>query len=216
LDETEAAIPTSVFRVSTSAGARLDSVGIRIDRGAEQELDGQAIAFDPGEHTIVFSRVGYRELERRFTFSEHEKLTQNEVLLEPLSPPQASPMSGPPVARTTGAAADEPRVGLLPSWIAAGIGGAGFVSFAYFGSAARAGDRALDGCSPRCDVERVERVKRDYLVANVSAGVGAAGLFAAAAWLIFRPRATPPSARAGAEEALALQLGPVSTLTGRF
>jgi hypothetical protein len=215
-DEVEAAIPTSVFRVSTSAGAPLAGVGIRIDGGAKQELDGQAVAFDPGEHTIVFSRVGYRELERRFSFSESEKLTQNEVLLEPLSLPQASPVSGRPVARQTGAPADEPRVGLLPSWIAAGIGAAGFVSFAYFGSTARAGDRALDGCSPHCDAERVERVKREYLVANVSAGVGAAGLFAAAAWLIFRPSAKPSPPSGGAEEALALQLGPVSTLTGRF
>jgi hypothetical protein len=215
-DEVEAALPTSLFRVSTSAGAPLDGVDIRIDGGTKQELDGQAVAVDPGPHVIVFSRAGYRELERRFTFSESEKLTQNAIVLEPLSLPQASPVNGRLVAQKTGAPADEPRVGLLPSWIGAGIGAAGFVSFAYFGTAARAGDRALDGCSPNCDAERVERVKREYLVANVSAGIGAAGLLAAAAWLIFRPRATPSPASGGAEEALALQLGPVSTLTGRF
>jgi hypothetical protein len=216
LDEVEAVIPRSVFRVVTSTGVELDGVDIRIDGAAKQELDAEAVAFDPGEHTIVFSRVGYRELERRFTFSQSGKLTRNYVVLEPLSVPEASPISSPPVSQKAEAPVAEPRVGLLPTWIAAGVGAVGFVSFAYFGSTARAGDRALDGCSPHCSAERVERVKREYLVANVSAAVGAAGLFAAGAWLVLRPRAKPSRAEAGAEEALALRLGPVCTLSGKF
>jgi hypothetical protein len=216
LDEVQAVIPRSVFRVVTSTGVELDGVDIRIDGAAKQELDAEAVDFDPGEHTIVFSRVGYRELERRFTFSQSGKLTRNYVVLEPLSLPHASPISSPPVSQKMDAAAEEPRVGLLPTWIAAGVGAVGFVSFAYFGSTARAGDRALGGCSPHCSTERVERVKREYLVANVSAAVGAAGLFAAGAWLVFRPRAKPSPVGAGAEEALALRLGPVCTVSGRF
>jgi hypothetical protein len=217
LEEVEAVIPRSVFRVVTSTGVELDGVDIRIDGGAKQALDARAVTFDPGEHTIVFSRVGYREIERRFTFSRSDKLTRNYVVLEPLAVPQASPIGSRHVSqKKTDAPAEEPRVGLLPTWIAAGVGGVGFVSFAYFGSAARAGDRALEECSPHCSAERVDRVKREYLVANVSAAVGAAGLFAAGAWLVFRPRAKPSAAGAAAEEALALRLGPVCTLSGKF
>jgi hypothetical protein len=62
----------------------------------------------------------------------------------------------------------------------------------------------------------VERVKRDYLFANVSLGIGAVGLLGAGAWAIFRPRESGAASTPVARKTLELRLGPICSITRHF
>jgi hypothetical protein len=212
LDEVEAAVPTGVFRVSTPDGTELDGVTMSVDGGAGQLLDGRAVSFDPGEHTLAFTSPGYRRLERRFTFIEGEKLVQRNIALEPLAAPSRSgarssqPLDAQP--------ASPERASLLPAWIGAGVAVLGTAGFVYFGSSARRDDRALSECAPNCTTERVERIEQQYLLANVSLGVGIAGAVGAVAWVMFRPTMGPDAS--GRAAGVSLAFGRVTSVRMDF
>lgn len=216
LDDVEVATPTSVFRVSSTRGDELHGVSISVDGGAAQKLEGRALAFDPGEHSIRFESPDHRPLERQFTFTEGEKLVVREVELEALQ----EPADDPPAARA------EPVDGTahegsssssgLPVWIGAGVGAAGLVGFSYFALTARADDRALAECTPNCSTAQVEQVERGYQRAHVSLAIGAAGVVGAAVWLLFGSDDEPASRATVSVNDLELYLGPTTWLTGRF
>ncbi len=207
LAEVEVEIPTAVFRVA-SAGVELDGASIAIDGGPPRELDGRAVELDPGEHSLVFTHEGYQTLEQSFRFSVGDKLVQRRVELMPSTSTSDTAAKAPGSATIPEPASSST---LVPTWLGAGVGTLGIAGLVYFGANARKDESALDACSPSCSKERVAEVRREYLLANVSLGVGAAGFLTAAAWLLFRPRA------ADQEHArLSLKIGPVTTLNGRF
>lgn len=214
LKEVDAAIPKIVFQARSEDGAALTGVTVTIDLGQPRNLDAQPIELDPGEHVFVFSLAGYRELRERVMLPRGDSpVRQVELEQLPVAP------SSTPARRAT--AARRPRLDapteagrstMWPAWVAAGVGATGAVGFTYFGLTARSEDRALDVCSPACSLERTEAVRRDYLLANVSLGIGAAGLLAAGAWVLFAPEETSAKPRA----ALDVQLGPVTWVRHRF
>jgi hypothetical protein len=103
---------------------------------------------------------------------------------------------------------------MLPALIGVGVGVVGTAGFIGFGLTARAGDRALDACTPDCSREQVDDVRRDYFLSNLSLGVAAAGFLGAGVSLLLSP-ATPPKA-ALSRANLRLRLGQLSYLTGEF
>jgi hypothetical protein len=218
LGEVEAAQPEVTFEISSPAGDEIDGVSIAIDGGARQTLEGRELTFDPGEHVVLVERSGYHPEERRFAISEGKKLTLT-LVLDPLSEATSSravsarESSEPPGMDEGG---EERRATLLPTFVGVGVGVVGAAGFAYFGLRARDGDRALGDCAPGCSERDVDRVKRDYLFANVSLGVGAAGLLGAGAWAIFRPREPAGTSAPMARKTLELRLGPICSVTGHF
>lgn len=102
--------------------------------------------------------------------------------------------------------------------VAAGVvGGLGAVGFAYFGLSARSADVGLDACTPNCEPSKVDAIRRDYLLANVSLGLGLAGAFTASVLWLTSPAADRPArASAGSPRRWAVGVGPVTTLTTRF
>lgn len=102
--------------------------------------------------------------------------------------------------------------------VAAGVvGGLGAVGFAYFGLSARSADAALDACTPNCEPSDVDAIRRDYLLANVSLGVGLAGVVTASVLWLTSPAAHSP-ARAGVVSPTrwAIGVGPITTLATTF
>ena len=102
--------------------------------------------------------------------------------------------------------------------LAAGlVGGLGAVGFAYFGLSARSADVGLDACSPNCEPAKVDAIKRDYVLANVSLGVGLAGALTASLLWVTSPGAERP-ARAGGKSPRrwAIGLGPITTVATTF
>jgi hypothetical protein len=190
LDELEAATPTAVFQIKSVSGEDLHGASVRVDGGSPEVLDGRALAVDPGEHVVLFEAPGYQPLEQRITFNEGEKLMMRFASLEAL--PVGTPQERPAAAPAPDTAAAGPT--LVPTWIGLGVGVLGGAGFVYFGMKARAADRDLGSCAPNCSVARTSAVERDYLLANVSLGVGVAGALFAVGWALFAPDTEPPRA----------------------
>jgi hypothetical protein len=102
----------------------------------------------------------------------------------------------------------------VASWLAFGVGGAGFVVLAIAGGLARAKMSELDDCRPNCTKEQTDDASTKATVANVGLVVGIAGaVVGGAIWIGAEATRSGPSAggvRAGAtfsRSGAALSLG---------
>jgi hypothetical protein len=141
---------------------------------------------------VVFAHPGYAPLRTPVFITEGEKLEPHDIALAALggdtSTARSAGVSAAPRRPMLAPAISDgaPSSGVLPTrrnWtgpIAAGaIAALGGVGLAYFGSSARSGEDALDRCTPDCGRGTIDGVKQDYLLANVSLGVGVAALLGA-------------------------------------
>jgi hypothetical protein len=194
-DEVQRSLPTVVFRVRGADNASLPGASIAIDGAAPQPLDGRALQMNPGQHLVVFEHPGYAPLRTPVFITEGEKLEPHDVTLTALSESGRAQLSVP--ARLQTVPMDPAPPGARPnhSWtgpIAAGaVAALGGVGLAYFGSSAKSGEQALDRCTPDCSQGSVDDVKRDYLMANLSLGVGVAALLGAGLMLLLDDGGTP-------------------------
>jgi hypothetical protein len=193
-------------------------VSVAIDSGQPQPLDGRALQVDPGEHRTIFERAGFEPLERRFSFSEGSQLREEQVVLSPTIAASAPVSSTPPArpAPETDSAStpgSNRTVSLLPIIASSAVSLAGGVGFTYFGLRARAGDSELESCSPDCARARVDEIKRDYLLANVSLGVGIAGAVTTGVLVILN---NVGASRANGTARSTLLLGPRTVFTTHF
>ncbi len=215
LEEVEAAMPTSVFFVvDAETGAQLPNVRLSIDGGEPVTLDGRALSFDPGEHSLTFSSPKFQSAKESFTFTEGEKLVSRRIELRPVVSIMAEQAVVEPPQELPRPPAQQSQTTMLPVWIGASIGALGAAGFAYYGLAARSHDRALGECSPGCSSADVNQVKNEYRNANIALGVGGAGLVVAAGWLLFGPEGDSRQEASG--PSLALHVGPTTWLLGEF
>jgi hypothetical protein len=185
LREVEESVPTVVFDVRSQSGESLAGASLAIDAGEMRVLDGRALRMDPGEHELAFSAPGYEPLERRFLAIEGNKLQVQQIALAPLlrpSPIASADLAGRlpaperPGPRPSAPTTSSRRTPLLVSLVAsAALTLAGGAGFAYFGLRARSGDSALAACSPDCARTQIDRVKQDYLFANIAFGATTIG-----------------------------------------
>ena len=188
LAEVEASLPTVVFRVTTASGTTPQAAMVSIDGAAPVALDGRALGVDPGRHTITFSADGLRTEAKTFEFSEGEKLRREVIVLESSSSAASATAEAPAVQQ------DSSRFKVtLPVALAASATVLGAAGATYFGLSARAHDSDLDHCSPHCSRDSVDRVKREYLLTNVSLGIAAAGLVTTTLVVLLQSRADPLS-----------------------
>ena len=96
------------------------------------------------------------------------------------------------------------------SWIAWGVGVAGFATFAIFGSMAESAADDLDACRPLCPQslkDRADGGERDETIANVGLVVGALGIVGGGvAWIV--------SAAAGSDDPHAARVLVAPSRTG--
>lgn len=214
-DEVEASIPTLVFRAETSTGSPISLASASLDGAGAIALDGRAVSLDPGRHTVRFSAQGYLPQAKTLDVFEGEKLRREIVVLAPLPAKIERPHPAALDKRPAPTPDTEPETQshlTLPIAVSASVAVLGGASATYFGVKARAGEEDLRTCSPHCTQERVEGVKRDYVLANASIGLAAAGLIVTTVLFVFEFR-TPNrthSARLGlhtAQHQLSLSLG---------
>ena len=190
-DEVQRSLPTVVFRVRGADRASLPGASIAIDGAAAQPLDGRALQMNPGQHLVVFEHPGYAPLRTPVFITEGEKLEPHDVTLTALS--GAGPLQPSPLPRLPMDAVP-PNARAQRSWTgpiaAGGVAALGGVGLAYFGSSAKSGEQALDRCTPDCSQGSVDSVKRDYLMANLSLGIGVAALVSAGLMLLLDDRGT--------------------------
>jgi hypothetical protein len=139
----------------------------------QEELDGRALAVDPGERLFRFEAPDGRLVERRVMILEGVKNRVIEASLKPLvkAPPPAPPSAGPS------------EVGSGPPaafWIAGSLGVAGVAAFAIVGGIGVSRENTLrDDCAGSCAEADVDAVRRLYIAADVVGGVGIASLIVA-------------------------------------
>ena len=190
LGEVEAAIPTVVFEAVGPDRRDLVDVRLTVDgRLVAEQMDGKAIALDPGAHSARFEAAGLPPVDERFVAREGEKSRRvvgrfgGDVALRSEGP--AAPVAAPvPVA----------------AWIAAGVGVAGLGVFTGLALAGESEKSALDeaGCKSACDSNAVDSVKTKFLVADIGLAVGVAGLATATVLYLTRGTVSPtPAAREG-------------------
>lgn len=161
LSEVEAEQPTVVVVATDEEGNETLGVRVLLDgKPLLEKLDGSPIAIDPGEHVLRFERPsGSRE--ERIVLHDGEKSRSVKVTF---------------AVRKTEEAERAPRAAIPAStWAFGAVAVAALGSFAYFGLTGRAKESSLStSCAPRCSDDDIARVRRSYLVADISLGVSVA------------------------------------------
>jgi hypothetical protein len=193
LRDVERSLPTVVLTAHDALGHDVEQA--RVYAGDElltDRLDGRAIAIDPGAHSF------------RFVFADGEVSTELSIKQGERNRKISVAAPAAPLARPEPA---ERRPLSPPFWIASGVGVAGLASWGVFALLGHGRQTAVEACSPRCSESArtdYDAMRRDYLVADVSLGVGlaAAGV---ATWLwLDRPRASDARAQQGDRPRFAL------------
>jgi hypothetical protein len=174
LAEVEAAMPTVVF--SAKAGGK-DVSDVRVSMGDEtvaETLDGKAIDMDPGSHAFVFESEEYGKREIQVVVKEGKKAQSVEVSFESAGG-ETSSASGSPGQGDQGAGvSSESGSGRQTiGYVLLGVGAVGLGGFAYFGLTGKSDQNKL-ACadSKTCTDSDLDPIKKKYLFADISLGVG--------------------------------------------
>jgi hypothetical protein len=183
LTEVEGLMPSVVFRATDAQKGGREVLDVRVlfdGAPLAERLNGRAIDVDPGEHVFRFEPESGPPVERRVLVHEAEKGQRIDVRLgEVLRAPKRAPGS-PPIA----------------AYIAGGVGVLALGSFAYFGIAGLHGREDLLPCRGACADAAVDKVQRDFLLADVSLGVSVLAFGVATfLWLSHRGEETPAAVR---------------------
>jgi hypothetical protein len=218
LQQLDAVTPSIVVRAEDANGNDVTDVAVKLgNEPLVSSLDGMAIPVDPGQHEFVFERPGGQPVTKKLTIRRGEKFRSIEVQLgESVGNTEDV---GIEIDSDAGPGLSSERLALGLSLI--GVGTAGLVGFTWLGLDARSGEDELKECRPGCSQGRVDGVEVRYVMANVSLGVGALAL-GAAAWVLFSaPSGGQPTEEVvePSEDGLAVSAGPdgaFASFSGRF
>jgi hypothetical protein len=163
LAEVDAEQPTIVVVAKDENGNDTLDVRVSLDgRLVSESLVAGAVAVDPGEHTLVFEHGSAKPIEVKLVLRAGEKGRRVDADF-------SANVVKPPIDDTGESTLRIPTA----SWILWGVGGAAMISWAYFGISGRARESDLSSsCAPHCSQDDVDGLKRKYLIADVSLGVG--------------------------------------------
>ncbi|HMJ12673.1 MAG TPA: hypothetical protein VK524_14725 [Polyangiaceae bacterium] len=176
LGQVERELPSVIVTAKSADGSDTAAVKLFIDgkpRGSE--LDGRAIELDPGLYTFRLEHEGAEPVERRILVRQSQRNRVIEVRFggdpspRPTGPSPAAPMAD----RSSG----KPGPLRPYAYVAGGVGAAGVVAWSVFGLLGKKQENDLkDECAGHCSESDVDSVKRKYLLADISLGVGVVGL----------------------------------------
>lgn len=166
-------LPTVVL-VAKDAGGD-DLTNVRVTVNGEPLLDSlgsQAVRMNPGEYEFAFLGPDGQRGQREVVLREGELRRRVQVEFGQL-------------ARTGEVALEAPRTSrwTTPFVVSAAASAAGLASFAYFGLSGIHTER----CAPQCTETELSTLRRQYLAADISLGVGVAGAAAATLFWLYPP-----------------------------
>lgn len=188
LAQVESAQPGVVVRARAGTQETAD-VRVVID-GEERatRLDGAAILVDPGEHRVRLEHAPLAPIERTVVLAEGDKLHAIDAEF---------------------ALPDAPRPPPKPLWpviLAGAIGVVGVGAFAVLGATGASRYNDLKStCSPHCDTGTSTALKTQFLVADVSLGVGVVAL-GVGTYLFLTRNPSPP--KPSSPTSVRLDVGP--------
>jgi hypothetical protein len=163
LEEVNKEIPSVVPVVVTPDGADISSARLMLDGSSRIIQPGASAEVDPGPHVLEVRADGFEVSTVKFTGQVGLRDRRLEVTLVPIDRP-------------------------APVWPYFAFGGGvalGVGAFAGLGSMARADEKDLGGCTPRCSDDDIDKVRWEYAGANVGLAVAAASLAGAGAYFLF-------------------------------
>lgn len=232
LTQVEADLPSIVPVVTDGNGAARIDVQVTVDgKPLAERLDGRAFPVDPGMHEFAFTTsdglVAARKLLvvqgqhnraiRVSTGGSARTAADKKAVVAPIAPktpdePTAAPPEGTRLDAGNAVAEQQPKRGSpVLTFTLATVGVAGLAGFGLMTEWGRKDNRLLAQCSPFCPQASVDHVRRMYLAADISLGVGIASLVAAY-WALASSRAA--NEEHPSEEALLFDLRP--TASGAF
>jgi hypothetical protein len=186
LSELARAIPTVRITVRGSEGEEVDDFALVVDEKSI-EAPGDLLELDPGEHELVFSTPDGRVVRRTIVLRPGE--TGYPVVVE-LPERQTD-------AARQGASGGVP----VAAWVLGGVAVIGLAGFVGFGLAGQ----STEECEGSCSEEEIDRLRTQYLLADISLGIALASGGAAAYVYFSRP-----------ESAASPQQGALVGVGGRF
>ncbi len=194
--ELDASVPTVAFAVTAEDGKDVTDVTVFVD-GVKlvESLDGKALPFDPGKHTLRFERAG-KTVTLELVVREGEK---NRTV-----PVAFGGTTSLPKPAEEGGGTISPGV-----WVLGGVGVAGLGLFGVLGGVAIAErSDAQDTCAPSCTDAEVDGIRTKLIVADIGLGVGLAAS-AGAVILAIVDVTSGPDAPADPAAASAFRLEPL-------
>jgi hypothetical protein len=189
LEEVRAQVPSVVFRVTVDGETRSEVSAFLGDRKLFSEIPPRAMEFDPGKYRFRFDYGKLPSIERDITIAEGERFLPIAVAFE--TPNRTPPKQGRP---PSGAAPESAPVSVdrrpvpWPVYALAGLGVVGVGGFVGFGLASRSKESDLkSSCSPTCTPKQIDSAHKPAILADISLGVGAAAMVAAATYYLLRP-----------------------------
>jgi hypothetical protein len=191
LSEVEQNLPLLEIDVVDPAGHALSTAHVTVD--GDTVTNGQAVALDPGSHTLAADAPGMVTASQSLEIAKGEKRRTTLTLA-----PQPAAVAPPPSVHRPAP--------VLPI-VLAGVGAVGIGGFIGFGIAGNSKRAELDAaaCKPNCAPSDVDTIKTDYVIADVSLGIGLASL--AAATVLFVVAASSPTRHPGESAWRSLVLG---------
>jgi hypothetical protein len=200
LEDADRQIPSIVLGARNEQGRDVVDARASVDGAlVREQLDGNAIALDPGSHVVRFEKAGVPPVEVQVVLRAGEKNRPIIATLAPPAPPvPAAAAVSPPPPLTPPTPAPESG-GHVPAGAWA-LGGVAVVALGVFGVFAVSGENAANTlrstCAPGCTDGQVQTVRVKLIAADTGLGVGVLSL-AAAIWIGVRGLTRAPASAAG-------------------
>jgi hypothetical protein len=162
------------------------------DEVLAESLDGRAVQMDPGTHSFVFESAKHGQKEAKVVIKEGQKAQSVEVEFAPDAPIAAATTNG---AEPSGdsISTDDASGRRTIAYVLAGVGAVGLGGFAYFGLSGKSEQDGLDCADTKtCSDEDLDPIKKKYLYADISLGVGVISLGVATYLLLTKPTKESP------------------------
>ena len=189
ISELEQRTPSMVFDVQLD-GRQAPNAKLFVDDQPVTEWS-KAYKVNPGRHRVRAELAPFEPREETVVLPEGQRMRLVALTFESPKPTAVAAGSAsvpPPVAveqRRPTPAAVYPLLGVGI------VGAAGFTVFSLLGKAEQ---KALErDCAPMCTDSDMKAMKRDYVIGDLSAGIGAAALIGAAIVYFTRPSETAPA-----------------------
>lgn len=192
LNSLEQRIPSVVFevRVNGEAGS---NVKVFVDNQPVHDwTSGEALRLDPGEHEFRFESPPFEPIAQNLLLAEGVRYrvvkAEFNSAAPSADPSPAAPVTSVPVPRNATPPPVVERPVPLAVYPLLGVAALGGVGFTVFGLVAKSKLNDLeDRCQPNCTDAEVQPMKTARVMADVSLGVGVAGLIAAGVVYVIRP-----------------------------
>jgi len=230
LEEVQRDVASIAVTAKDGSGEATTKVKVLLgDTVLAEELSGDPIPLNPGKHTLRFELEGADPIEKKVELDKGDKGHAIEVSFASKGGdiPDVAPYASAGADEDEGEEPKEEEESGKPgklrpyAYIAGGVGAAGIITWAVVGAMGKGEESDLrDTCSPNCAKSKVDSVRTKYLIADISLGVGIAGLGAGVAlFFLSQPKGDDDSSEDAARMDLDVRSTPgggFATVSGRF